>query len=333
MVNPEILSEIMALLPYYSLTLTIIIALALDLVLGEAKKYHYLVGFGWFAQQLELKLNIHQQHNDSFVFTLNNTLAGGLSWIILVCPIPLMYLYYINDLNWYYQLSLDATILYLAIGLTSLNQHAMQVYHPLQSGDLPTARHFTGYLVSRETCSLTPDDMARATTESMLENGHDSVIASLFYYVVGGAPLVIIHRLANTLDAMWGYKTPRYNTFGYASARLDDLLGFVSGKICTLLYAVQGRFITSIKNAYQQGNVYKSHNGGWVMAAGATVLNRTLGGSANYHGKQVTSTTLGKGKSVTLDDIPLSLIIIKRATLILFLVVMMWETCTFFSNN
>jgi len=324
--NDQTIETVTLFLSSYSMSLTIIIALILDLILGEAKRYHYLVGFGWLSQQCESRLNPDHMNDESTQFTLNSAILGGLSWGLLVCPIPLIYLYYVNDLMWYWQVILDATILYLAIGLTSLKQHAMQVYHPLKSGDLTTARHFTGYLVSRETQSLTSDDMARATTESMLENGHDSVIASLFYYVVGGAPLVILHRLANTLDAMWGYKTSRYNAFGYASARLDDLLGFVSGKVCTLLYAVQGNFLTSMKNAYRQGNVYKSHNGGWVMAAGATVLNRTLGGSANYHGKKVTSITLGSGSPVTLKDIPSSLVIIKRAAFILLLLTVTWET-------
>ena len=345
MFNSETVNIVISTLSSYSTTLTIIIALALDLVLGEAKKYHYLVGFGWLAQRLESILNpdgsninspntnsSNQNTSDentsdfSSKFSFKSALLGGLSWVILVCPIPLIYLYYASELIWCYQVIIDALVLYLAIGLVSLEQHAMQVYRPLKSGDLTTARHFTGYLVSRETNELTPNDMARATTESMLENGHDSVIASLFYYLVGGAPLVIIHRLANTLDAMWGYRTPRYNAFGYASARLDDLLGFVSGKVCTLLYAIQGDFLKSIKNAYQQGNAYKSHNGGWVMAAGATVLNKTLGGSANYHGKKITSVTLGAGSSVTLDDIPTSIVIIKRAVFVLLVATILWET-------
>jgi len=324
--NHQTVVTVISILSSYSLSLTIMIALLLDLVLGEAKKYHYLVGFGRLSQHIELILNPDRLRNGSPSFTPKTITLGGLSWGILVCPIALIYLYYANDLTWYWQVIVDAIIIYLAIGLTSLKQHAMQVYHPLKSGDLKTARHFTGYLVSRETANLTPNDIARATTESMLENGHDSVIASLFYYVIGGAPLVIIHRLANTLDAMWGYKTVRYNAFGYASARLDDLLGFVSAKVCTLLYAVQGHFLQSMKNAYQQGNIYKSHNGGWVMAAGATALNRTLGGNASYHGKQVSSVTLGQGLAVTLDDIPSSITIIKRAALIFLLAVLALET-------
>mgnify|MGYP001954952996 CR=1 FL=1 len=172
--------------------------------------------------------------------------------------------------------------------------------------------------------------MSRATVESMLENGHDSVIASIIYYIIGGAPLVILHRFANTLDAMWGYKKPRFYSFGFASARLDDLLGFVTGKCCTVLYAFQGNVIESIKNAYRQGNQYKSHNGGWVMAAGATAMKIRLGGIANYHGTLINSPTLGNGKPATVEDIPRSVEVVQGATVRLLLIVFCVQSCFFY---
>ena len=310
----------------YELTLTVLIALSLDACLGEAKKYHYLVGFGWLAQHVEKKLNGEHPQQLAIPFSRYKAFKGAIAWTLLVLPLPVLYFYFLNDFIWYGQVALDAIILYLAMGLNSLNKHALQVYYPLQEGNLVKARHYTGYLVSRETHQLTPEEMSRATIESMLENGHDSVIASLLYYLIGGAPLVILHRFANTLDAMWGYKTPRFAAFGYASARLDDLLGFFTGKCCTLLYAIQGRFLLSLKNAYQQGNRYKSHNGGWVMAAGATVMKRALGGQANYHGAMVSSVLLGQGKSVNVADIPASIKVVRRAALILLFLVLIMQT-------
>ncbi|MDP2560435.1 CobD/CbiB family cobalamin biosynthesis protein [Psychrobium sp. 1_MG-2023] len=304
----------------FSLCLTVLLALGLDHWLGEARRFHYLVGFGNLANQLEKKLNINSQHLKDDQRSIKAVFIGGLSWCLLVLPLPAVYLLWLNELPWYLQILLDGFILYLAIGLNSLAQHAQQVYVPLQQDDLATARHYTSYLVSRDTSQLTPEQMSRATVESMLENGHDAVIASLVYYLVGGIPLVITHRLANTLDAMWGYKTTRFLSFGYAAARLDDVLGFISGKCTTLLYALQRPFGLSLKNAYQQGNQYKSHNGGWVMAAGATVISRTLGGSAQYHGATITSPTLGQGQAVTVQDIPRSVNVVRRASGTLLLV-------------
>jgi adenosylcobinamide-phosphate synthase len=319
----NIYNQTMTLLPEYSVFITLSLALLADKVFGEATRFHYLVGFGWLANKLEAKLNRSSDlsFQSPFNSSFNSKILGTFAWCLLVLPLPLIYWYCFNDLIWYWQICLDATVLYLAIGLNSLYQHAMQIYQPLKSGYIEQARHFTGYIVSRQTNELSEQEMSRATVESMLENGHDSVIASMIYYIIGGAPLVIIHRLANTLDAMWGYKNPRFNDFGYASARLDDLLGFISGKCCTLLYAIQRikhrRVFNSLHNAYSQGNKYKCYNGGGVMAAGATVMGLQLGGSALYHGKQINSVVLGTGREATTDDIPASLTLVARASLLL----------------
>ncbi len=316
---------------FFSVTLVIILALIVDSIFGEAKRFHYLVGFGNIASVIEAKLN--KGKTPALSFSISNALRGAIAWSLMVLPLPLLYFFFLNDLLWYWQVALDAIVLYLAIGLNSLRQHAMQVYQPLKKGDLAAARHFTGYLVSRETASLTPQQMSRATVESMLENGHDSVIASLIYYLIGGAPLVILHRFANTLDAMWGYKNPRFNSFGYASARLDDILGFITGKVSTVLYAIQGRLMTSLRNAYKQGNRYKSHNGGWVMSAGATVMGITLGGSASYHGKEMTSVTLGEGRAVEVEDIPRSITLVRKASWYLLLSIFIWQLICFIYTN
>jgi adenosylcobinamide-phosphate synthase len=338
----EVFHQILGSLPEFASVITILFALLLDKVLGETKHFHYLVGFGWLANKVESKLNqalptqvpsqIPSQTPKQSIsknVALKTKLLGTFSWGLLVLPLPLVYFLFIEHLTWYWQIAADVTVLYLAIGLNSLHQHAMQIHAPLKLGNLDTARHFTGYIVSRETASLTEQDMSRATIESMLENGHDAVIASLIYYLIGGAPLVILHRFANTLDAMWGYKNDRFYHFGYASARLDDLLGFVSGKCCALLYAIQGlrqkQCFTAIMNAYRQGNPYKSHNGGWVMAAGATVMHRKLGGSALYHGQVIHSLMLGAGKDVSVDDIPASLTLVSRASLILLTLVFVFQ--------
>lgn len=323
-------NQVLILLAEFAIFSTMLLALLLDKVLGEAKHWHYLVAFGWLASKIEAKLNVEPAKQSA----LNTKLRGTFSWCLLVLPLPIIYFYCFNDLTWHWQILLDALILYFCLGLNSLYQHALQIYQPLKVGDLDNARHFTGYIVSRETTALNEQEMSRATVESMLENGHDAVIATLIYYLIGGPALVIFHRFANTLDAMWGYKNARFKHFGYTSARLDDLLGFISGKCCSLLYAIQGLpqglFQRAILNAMQQGNNYKSHNGGWVMAAGATVLGVTLGGRALYHGKVSHAPTLGYGNAVTLDDIPRSLSIISCASVILLVLVFTVQLVNYF---
>lgn len=315
----EWLTAVETLLHPYSVSLTLLLALLLDTLLGEAKRFHYLSGFGYLSTKVELRLNSNKASLDNIEYSIKRNryvvFLGLMAWLFLVLPLPIIFSCWLSDFDWYVQIVVDALVLYFALGGRSLKEHAMQVYRPLLKGDINSARKYTGFLVSRETKTLSESEMSRATVESVLENGHDSVIASLSFYVIGGAPLVILHRLANTLDAMWGYKTARYFSFGYASARLDDLLGFISGKVCTVLYAVQGQVVIALKNAYQQGNQYKSHNGGWVMSAGATVLQRTLGGNARYQGRVACSPIMGIGKPVNVDDIPRSIVLVNRASI------------------
>lgn len=292
--------------------LVLSIALLADWIFGEPQRFHPLVGFGNLANAVEkvIRPRIHSNKTQ--------LLAGCLAWLILILPLPLVcfYLQSLSVLSSHFSFlytALEIVILYSAIGLRSLELHGQQVYQPISNDDIDTARHFTGYLVSRDTSQLNEQECSRAVVESMLENGHDAVIASLFWYAVGGAPLVIVHRLANTLDAMWGYRTEKYLFWGRVSARMDDVLGWPSAKLTACLYGLQGNLLRCLNNATIQSQDYKSLNGGWTMASGATALQIRLGGTASYFGKTIQSVTLGEGNDVTPKDIPRSILLVKRA--------------------
>ena len=297
--------------------IVLISALIIDHFIGEPNRFHPLIWFGNAAKKLESKLNNGSKYKRVW--------AGGGAWCLLVLPIPFITLYLLLTLPVYLCLILNIYVVYWAVALNSLTLHGMQIYQPLLDGNLPQAQHYCSYIVSRDTSELSQQAISRATTESMLENGHDGVTATLIYFVIGGTPLVIIHRLSNTLDAMWGYRNEQFNDFGKFSARMDDLLGFISAKITTLLFVIIGLFNNkarfALRNAYQQSKTYKSHNGGWVMASGATVLNVCLGGTAVYFGKQVNSPQLGQGEVVQSQHIKASLTLVKQAVLLWLLIV------------
>lgn len=313
-------------------TIIMLTAFMFDYIFSEVKRFHPLVGFGYLTSLLEKLLNdFHYTGNHSGQWTPR--LRGTFSWLILCLPIPIIYYYFHqnNLLFW----CLDAMALYFAIGLKSLKLHALQILKPLKENDLASARHFCGYLVSRKTDELSEQEISRATVESVLENGHDAAVASFVWFIIGGAPLVILHRLANTLDAMWGYKNQRYLHFGWCAARMDDLLGWPSAKVTALLYACQTNFSFSkmknaLQNGYQQSKQYKSLNGGWVMATGASVLNFKLGGSATYHGKEVISPILGCGEVVGKNDIFRSINLVNKAVLIFIIVFFGYEAVNYF---
>lgn len=301
--------------------LVLVLALLLDYFFGETKCFHPLVGFGNLAYFIEGHFNVKK------LKAYQQKTLGFLAWILLVLPLPIIYIFFHQD-NLFF-IIIDVLVLYLAVGLKSLVQHSMNILIALENKDLKKSRKAVGMMVSRKTACLSEKNIARATVESILENGHDAVIASLFWYILGGTPLVIIHRLANTLDAMWGYKTPQFFFFGWFSARADDLLGWTSAKISALLYIlsqlmVKLFFLKSydikviLVSTFQQAQQYKSLNGGWAIAAGANALNIKLGGSAEYEKtiyaeEVIESPILGKGSEISIIDIKRSLHLVNRS--------------------
>ena len=291
----------------------LLLALLLDHWLGEFNRWHPLVGFGRFARWVEARLYPDSQHSTRQTFVL-----GLLALIISIVPIALTtwWLVKIPVLGW----CLEVFLLYIVIGWNSLIRHAQYVYEPLQSGDLEEAREKVGWIVSRQTGELQPPQIIRATIESVLENGNDAVFGAIFWFMVAGAPGAVVYRMANTLDAMWGYKNERFLFFGRAAARFDDILNLIPGQLCALTYAVFGNVKKAVNCWFTQAPRYKSFNGGSVMASGAASLGFRLGGEAVYHGKKVSGVTLGEGRLPDVQDI-------KRATDLVTKGVVLWACC------
>jgi adenosylcobinamide-phosphate synthase len=185
--------------------------------------------------------------------------------------------------------------LYFALGHQSLRQHALRVHRALTEGNMAEARTSVGMMVSRDTGKMDAQDVATAAVESVLENGNDAVFGALFWFLLAGAPGAVFYRLANTLDAMWGYRTPRYLYFGWAAARLDDLLNLIPARLTALTYALIGRTRLAWQCWRAQAGAWESPNAGPVMAAGAGALGVALGGGAYYHGQWEERPPLGTG--------------------------------------
>lgn len=287
--------------------LLVLAVLALDAWLGEPRRFHPLVGFGRLAQALEGRL-----HGDSRA-------RGCLAVLLLLTPFTLLALL-IDALPW--GGVFDVAVLYLAIGWKSLGEHAGRVRDALISDDLYTARERVGYMVSRDTKPLDAEGVARATVESVLENGNDAVFGAIFWFMLAGAPGVVVYRLANTLDAMWGYRNDRYSRFGWAAARLDDVMNFIPARLTALSYALLGNFNRALRCWRSQGTLWKSPNAGPVMAAGAGSLGVVLGGPASYHGTMQARPPLGEGHDARLEDIDRALRLI-RHTLLLWILILL----------
>ena len=146
----------------------------------------------------------------------------------------------------------------------------------------------------------------------MLENGNDAVFAALFWFAVAGAPGVLLYRLSNTLDAMWGYRTPRFLYFGWAAARIDDVLNYIPARLTAMTYALLGHTRLALRCWQQQAPAWDSPNAGPVMASGAGSLNIKLGGAARYHGNLEERPALGAGQAPQAADIDRAMTLVKR---------------------
>jgi adenosylcobinamide-phosphate synthase len=284
------------------LPLAALAAVGLDRLLGEPRRLHPLVGFGRLADAAERACNRGQG-------TAWRRLAGLLAWGLLVLP-------WVALAAWatprtLFGWAVDALLLYLALGGRSLAEHALRVASDLAAGDLDSARRHVGWMVSRDTSELDASGVANAGIESTLENGNDAVLGALFWFALLGGPGAVLFRLANTLDAMWGYKTERHLHFGWAAARLDDALNYLPARLTALSYALFGATRRALACWRRQAPLWESPNAGPVMAAGAGSLGLALGGAAIYHGRLEERPPLGEGRAARGEDIGRALSLVR----------------------
>lgn len=280
----------------------------LDLLLGEARRWHPLAGFGRLAQWLERRLNRGGAHAGvGFGVGSGPGLGrGALAWALAVLPLTGLAYWLLAALahrSLAAALAGHALLLYFAIGLRSLRDHARPISAALAAGDLAAARMATARIVSRDTAGADAGALARAGVESLLENGNDAVFGALFWFVVAGGPGALLFRLANTLDAMWGYRSPRYLHFGCVAARIDDGLNLLPARLTALTYALLGKTGAALSCWRTQAPAWSSPNAGPVMAAGAGALGLLLGGAAVYDGELEQRPVLGAGRPATGTDI------------------------------
>ncbi|GGH38945.1 adenosylcobinamide-phosphate synthase [Cribrihabitans marinus] len=179
-----------------------------------------------------------------------------------------------------------AEILACAILLAqrSLVGHVTEVADALRLS-LPEARRMVARIVTRDTADMDGPRVARSAIESAAENLSDGVIAPAFWFLVGGLPGLLFYKAINTADSMIGYLNDRYARFGWAAARLDDLLNLVPARLtCILLMAVSGRW-ADWRGIVEDAQRHVSPNAGWPEAAMARALNIALAGPRSYHGR------------------------------------------------
>ncbi|BDB41996.1 MULTISPECIES: cobalamin biosynthesis protein [Mycobacterium] len=197
---------------------------------------------------------------------------------------------------------------WVALGGTTLARTGSRMADLLDAGDVEAARRLLPSVCGRDPAVLDEIGLNRATLESVAENTSDAQVAPLLWAAVGGAPAVLAYRAVNTLDAMVGYRSPRYLRFGWAAARLDDLVNFVAARFAAVLVVgcaplVGGSPLGAIRAWRRDAVRHPSPNAGVVEAAFAGALGLSLGGPTQYRHELQIRPTLGDGRQPTVDDL------------------------------
>ena len=252
----------------------LIAALLLDGVMGEpkwlwARVPHPAVLMGRLIGWCDTRFNDGTRARGALVLAALVLAAGLAGWLIAALP-----------LGWLWSMLLAAILL----AQRSLVTHVRAVADGLRYGVNPGRRAVT-MIVGRDTSALDESGVARAAIESAAENFSDGVVAPAFWFLVAGLPGILIYKLVNTADSMIGYRTPRHEAFGWAAARLDDVLNYIPARLTAGLIALAFWSARAVDVTLQDARLHRSPNAGWPEAAMAGVLDVALSGPRSYHGE------------------------------------------------
>lgn len=187
------------------------------------------------------------------------------------------------------------------IAQRSLYEHVVAVAEALESDGIAAGRRAVGMIVGRDTAVLDEAAVSRAAIESLAENYSDGVVAPLFWMLVGGLPGAALYKAVNTADSMIGHKSERYLAFGWASARLDDLVNLPASRLAALLLTTAAALSpgldarAAMHSILRDARRHRSPNAGWPEAAMAGALDVRLAGPRSYGGAIVDDVWMGSG--------------------------------------
>lgn len=196
---------------------------------------------------------------------------------------------------------IEALLATTLIAQKSLRQHVLDVYRAL-SNSLQDGRHAVAKIVGRETRSLDESGVAKAALESLAENTADGIVAPVFWFALLGLPGIVAYKVINTADSMIGHKSDRHLHFGYAAAKLDDLVNLPASRLTALFFAGAALFSSSqaakaaLAATWRDAGKHRSPNAGWPESAMAGALDLKFGGPRFYDGEIVDLPFLGHGR-------------------------------------
>jgi adenosylcobinamide-phosphate synthase len=259
----------------------IALALLLDVLIGDPRWLpHPVRAIGSLIAFLDQRLNQGRYRRAKGIVA-----AVAVTGIVYGLSFFVVYISY--SLSSLFGVIVEAVLIFTAIAAKSLQEAAWNVLIPLEQGDMEKARRELSMIVGRDTENLGESEIVRACVETVAENTSDGITAPLFYAFIGGAPLALFYRAVNTCDSMLGYKNNTYREFGWASARLDDVVNYVPARLTAMVMVlVHGgrRMRHCFRVLFRDARKHPSPNSGWPEAAMAALLGVQLGGTNTYKG-------------------------------------------------
>jgi adenosylcobinamide-phosphate synthase len=271
---------------------------ALDALLGDPRRGHPVAAFGRAAARLESRMYADSRRRGSV----------HVGACVLAAALPALAAHRLTRGRPLPRAAAVAATVWAVTGARSLRREAERTADALDANDLAAARAMLPGLCSRDPDRLGAKDLARAVVESVAENTSDAAVAPLVWGALAGLPGLAAYRAVNTLDAMVGYRSPRYERFGWAAARLDDVANWAPARLTAVLAAacapaVGGGPRGSLRAAVRDGGQHPSPNAGRPEAAFAGALGLRLGGASVYHGVPQYRPELGDGRPPEPRDI------------------------------
>ncbi len=281
--------------------MTLVFGMLLDAIFGEPRWLwnrvpHPAVLMGRLIGWCDLRFNKGSRKRLMGVMTIAELCiaAGVLGWLIQLVP-------------GYW---LDVIVVAILLAQKSLVEHVQAVGDALRLS-LGDARRSVAMIVSRDTKDMDAPAVARSAIESAAENLSDGVVAPVFWFAVAGLPGLLIYKITNTADSMIGYRTPKHEEFGWASAKFDDLLNLIPARLTVaLIWAVTSR--PNPRGILKDAPLHRSPNAGWPEAAMAHGLNIALSGPRSYDGeiKDYPFVNGDGERSLTADDIDRAVVVL-----------------------
>jgi adenosylcobinamide-phosphate synthase len=279
--DPKVAKKDAMIMTYHLISITI--AYFIDLVIGDPPNWPHPVK--WIGGMISF---FEKRWNDGDRKRLKGTLMLliVLGAVFLITTLITFIGYKIHPLL---GILLESLMISTTIAQKSLKQAALEVYQPLEEGDLAEARLKLSYIVGRDTDKLDEGEISRGAIETVAENTSDGVTAPLFWALLGGAPLAMVYRATNTCDSMVGYFNEKFKEFGWASAKWDDVLNWIPSRLTGMIMLLGNKPTkTSFREAwrivFRDAKMHPSPNSGWGEAAVASILGIQLGGINYYKG-------------------------------------------------